>query len=162
MLKPSIEAALNRQMNRELYSSYLYLAMSAYYDASNLPGFGTWLRAQAKEELAHGMKFYDFIGEAGGRPVMDAIEAPPRDWAGAKAAFAEVLAHEQAVTGMINDLMDLAIQEKDHATVAFLQWFVTEQVEEEKNAGDILAQIEGLGDTLGHLFWLDHHLGKRA
>lgn len=162
MLKPSIEAALNRQMNRELYSSYLYLAMSAYYDASNLPGFGTWLRAQAKEELAHGMKFYDFIGEAGGRPVMDAIEAPPRDWAGAKAAFAEVLAHEQAVTGMINDLMDLAIQEKDHATAAFLQWFVTEQVEEEKNAGDILAQIEGLGDTLGHLFWLDHHLGKRA
>ncbi len=162
MLKPTIEAALNRQMNRELYSSYLYLAMSAFYDASTLPGFGTWLRVQAKEELAHAMKFYDYIGEAGGRPVMDAIEAPPGDWGGPKAAFAEVLAHEQAVTGMINDLMDLAISEKDHATVAFLQWFVTEQVEEEKNAGDILAQIEALGDVIGHLFWLDHHLGKRA
>lgn len=162
MLKPTIEAALNRQLNRELYSSYLYLSMSAYYDAANLPGFGTWLRVQAKEELAHAMKFYDYLSEAGGRPVLDAIEAPPRDWDGPKAAFAEVLAHEQAVTRMIGDLMDLAIGEKDHATVAFLQWFVTEQVEEEKNAGDILAQVEGLGETLGHLFWLDHHLGKRG
>lgn len=161
-LKPSIEAALNQQMNRELYSSYLYLAMSAYYDASHLPGFGTWLRVQAKEELAHGMKFYDYIGDAGGRPIMDAIEAPPKDWNWPRDAFAEALAHEQAVTAMINNLTNLAIAEKNHATAAFLQWFVTEQVEGEKNAGGILAQVETLGDTLGHLFWLDHHLGKRA
>lgn len=162
MLKSTIEAALNRQLNRELYSSYLYLAMSAYYDATNLPGFGTWLRVQAKEELAHAMKIYDYISDAGGRPALEAIEAPPREWNAPSAAFTEVLAHEQAVTGMISDLMNLAIAEKDHATAAFLQWFVTEQVEEEKNAGDILAQVEALGDTLGHLFWLDHHLGKRG
>ena len=160
MLKPSIEAALNSQLNRELYSSYLYLAMSAYYDACHLPGFGTWLRVQAKEELAHAMKFYDYISDAGGRLMLAAIEARRGNGPG-RGAFADVLAHEQAVTGMITDLMDLAISEKDHATVAFLQWFVTEQVEEEKNAGDILAQIEALGNTLGHLFWLDHHLGKR-
>jgi ferritin len=161
MLKPSIEAALNRQLNRELYSSYLYLAMSAYYDVCHLPGFGSWLRAQAKEELEHGMKIYDYIGDAGGRPSLEAIEAPPREWNGPKAAFAEVVAHEQAVTAMINDLMNLAIAEKDHATAVFLQWFVTEQVEEEKNSGDILAQIESLGDNLGPLYGLDHHLGRR-
>ncbi len=92
---------------------------------------------------------------------MDAIEAPPGDWGGPKAAFAEVLAHEQTVTGMINDLLDLAISEKGHATAAFLQWFKTEQGED-KNACSSLAQIEALGDVIGHLFWLDHHLGKRA
>jgi ferritin len=161
MLNPTIEAALNRQLNRELYSSYLYLAMSAYYDAAHLPGFGTWLRVQAKEELAHAMKFYDYISDAGGRPSLEAIEAPPKEWNSPGEAFAGVLAHEQAVTGMISELMDLAVSEKDHATVAFLQWFVTEQVEEEKNAGEILAQVEALGNTLGHLFWLDHHMGKR-
>lgn len=127
MLKPSIEAALNRQLNRELYSSYLYLAMSAYYDSVNLPGFSSWLRTQAKEELAHAMKFYDYLSDAGGRPVMDTIEAPPKEWPGPKEAFAEVVDHEKAVTGMIWALMDLAKAEKDHATAIFLQWFVTEQ-----------------------------------
>ncbi len=161
MLKPSIEAALNRQLNRELYSSYLYLAMSAYYDTVNLPGFSAWLRAQAKEELTHAMKFYDYISHAGGRPVMDAIEAPPREWTGPKEAFAEVVAHEKAVTGMISALMDLAQAEKDHATAIFLQWFVTEQVEEEKSTGDVMAQLEAVGGSVGSLYGLDHHLGKK-
>jgi ferritin len=161
MLTSTIEAALNRQLNRELYSSYLYLAMSACCDASNLPGFGTWLRVQAKEELAHAMKFYDYIGDSGGRPVMDAIEAPPRDWAGARDAFAGVLAHEQAVTRMIGELMDLAVAEQDSATAAFLEWFVAEQVEEEENAGGILAQIEAIGDDDEKLLSLDRDLGAR-
>ncbi|HQJ87911.1 MAG TPA: ferritin [Methanoregulaceae archaeon] len=161
MLKPTIEAALNRQLNRELYSSYLYLAMSAYYDSINLPGFSSWLRIQAKEELGHAMKFYDYLSDAGGRPVMEAIEAPPKEWAGPKEAFAEVVAHERAVTGMIWALMDLAQAEKDHATAIFLQWFVTEQVEEEKSTGAVMAQLEAVGGSVGSLYGLDHHLAKR-
>ncbi|KAF5069411.1 Bacterial non-heme ferritin [anaerobic digester metagenome] len=161
MLKPSIEAALNRQLNRELYSSYLYLAMSAYYDSVNLPGFSSWLRTQAKEELAHAMKFYDYLSDAGGRPVMDTIEAPPKEWPGPKEAFAEVVDHEKAVTGMIWALMDLAQAEKDHATAIFLQWFVTEQVEEEKSTGAVIAQLEAVGGSVGALYGLDHHLSSR-
>lgn len=161
MLKPSIEAALNRQLNRELYSSYLYLAMSAYYDSVNLPGFSSWLRTQAKEELAHAMKFYDYLSDAGGRPVMDTIEAPPKEWPGPKEAFAEVVDHEKAVTGMIWALMDLAKAEKDHATAIFLQWFVTEQVEEEKSTGAVIAQLEAVGGSVGALYGLDHHLSSR-
>ena len=162
MLKPSIEAALNRQLNRELYSSYLYLAMSAYYDVCHLPGFGSWLRAQAKEELEHGMKIYDYIGDAGGRPSLEAIEAPPREWNGPKAAFAEVVAHEQAVTAMINDLMNLAIAEKDHATAVFLQWFVTEQVEEEKNADSMARSLKLVGDNGHGVLMLDREAGARV
>lgn len=161
MLKPSIEAALNRQLNRELYSSYLYLAMSAYYDSVNLQGFSSWLRTQAKEELAHAMKFYDYLSDAGGRPVMDTIEAPPKEWPGPKEAFAEVVDHEKAVTGMIWALMDLAQAEKDHATAIFLQWFVTEQVEEEKSTGAVIAQLEAVGGSVGALYGLDHHLSSR-
>lgn len=161
MISKTMESALSRQANREFYSAYLYLAMSSYYDSINLAGFGQWLRVQAREELEHAMKIYDYIGDAGGRPVMEAIEAPQKDWNGAKVAFAEVLAHEQAVTGMINDLMDLAIKENDYATREFLGWFVTEQVEEEKNAGDILVQIEKFGDAAGPLFSLDRSLAAR-
>lgn len=161
MLTSTIETALNRQLNRELYSSYLYLAMSAWCDAGNLPGFGAWLRVQAKEELAHAMKFYDYIGKTGGQPVMDAIEAPPRHWDGARDVFAGVLAHEQAVTRMIAELMDLAVAEKDGATAAFLEWFVAEQVEEEESAGGILTRVEALGDDEEKLLLLDRDLGTR-
>jgi ferritin len=161
MLKKSVEDALNKQVNAEFYSSYLYLAMSAYFESITLKGFAQWLRLQSGEEMAHGMKFYDYIIEAGGSPKLMAIEAPKTPWKSPQAVFEQVYAHEQKVTGLINDLMDLAIKEKDHATKNFLGWFVKEQVEEEANASEILAKIKMIGDVPGHLFWLDHELGKR-
>jgi len=161
MLKKSVEDALNKQVNAEFYSSYLYLAMSAYFESFPLKGFAKWLRLQSREELAHGMKFYDYIIEAGGTPKLMAIEAPKTPWKSPQAVFEQVYAHEQKVTGLIYDLMDLAIKEKDHATKNFLGWFVKEQVEEEANASEIVARITMIGDVPGHLFCLDQELGKR-
>ena len=161
MLKKSVEDALNKQVNAEFYSSYLYLAMSAYFESIPLKGFAKWLRLQSREELAHGMKFYDYIIEAGGTPKLMAIEAPKTPWKSPQAVFEQVYSHEQKVTGLIYDLVDLAMKERDHATKNFLGWFVKEQVEEEANASEILAQIKMIGDVTGHLFWLDHELGKR-
>jgi ferritin len=161
MLKKSVEDALNKQLNAEMYSSYLYLAMSAYMESISMKGFAKWLRIQAKEELAHGMKFYDYIIEAGGRVKLTAIEAPKTPWKSAGAVFDQVFAHEQKVTGLINAIMDTAVKEKDYATQNFLGWFVKEQVEEEANASEIVARITMIGDVPGHLFCLDHELGKR-
>lgn len=161
MLKKSVEDALNKQLNAELYSSYLYLAMAAYMETLSMKGFAHWLRLQSKEELAHGIKFYDYLIEAGGTVKLAAIDAPKTSWKSAGAVFDQVYAHEQKVTGLIHGLMDLAIKEKDYATTGFLSWFVKEQVEEEANASEIVAKVKTIGDILGHLFWLDHELGKR-
>ncbi|MFZ2073596.1 ferritin [Methanoregula sp.] len=161
MLSKTMEEALNRQVNRELYSSYLYLGMSAYFETLNLKGFASWMMIQAKEERAHAMKFYDYIIARQGKVVLDAIEAPKAKWSSAGKVFEEVYAHEQKVTGMINNLVDLATREKDHATFEVLQWFVKEQVEEEANAVLIADKIKTVGDTPGHLFCLDHELSKR-
>lgn len=161
MLSKSVETALNRQVNREMYSAYLYLAMSAYFETANMKGFAKWMRIQAKEEQAHAMKIYDYVIARGGTIALEAIEAPRAKWTSAGKVFEETCAHEQKVTGMINNLVDLAIKEKDHATFEMLQWFVKEQVEEEQNANEILSQINAVGDVAGHLFWLDHQLGKR-
>lgn len=161
MLSKSMESALNRQVNRELYSAYLYLAMSAYFETTGMKGFAKWMRIQAKEEQTHAMKIYDYVIARGGKVTLEAIEAPKAKWASAGKVFEEVYAHEQKVTAMINNLVDLAIKEKDHATFEMLQWFVKEQVEEEEHASEIVSQIAILGDVVGHLFWLDHQLGKR-
>ena len=161
MLSKTMEEALNKQINRELYSSYLYLAMSAYFKSANMDGFATWMRLQAEEEKAHGMKFYDYVIARGGKVSLLPIEAPKAKWASAGKVFEEVYAHEQKVTGMINALVELAVKEKDHATFEMLQWFVKEQVEEEEHASGILARIRIIGDVPGHLFCLDHELGKR-
>ncbi|MFA6363662.1 ferritin [Methanoregula sp.] len=161
MLSKTIEEALNRQVNRELYSSYLYLGMSAYFETLNLKGFAGWMMIQAKEERAHAMKFYDYIIARQGKVVLDTIEAPKAKWTSAGKVFEEVYAHEQKVTGMINNLVDIAIREKDHATFEMLQWFVKEQVEEEANAAMICEKIKSVGDVPGHLFYLDHELAKR-
>lgn len=161
MISKTMEEALNKQVNREYYSAYLYLAMSVYFESVNLKGFAQWLRVQAKEEQAHGDKFLDYLIARGGTVTLGAIEAPKAKWTSAGKVFEEVYAHEQKVTGMINALVDLAIKEKDHATFEALQWFVKEQVEEEKNSSEILEQIKIVGDVPGHLFYLDHHLGKR-
>jgi len=161
MISKTMESALNRQVNRELYSAYLYLSMSAYFETASMKGFAKWLRLQAKEEQAHAMKIYDYVIARGGVVSLEAIEAPKAKWASAGKVFEEVYAHEQKVTGMINNLVDIATKEKDHATFEMLQWFVKEQVEEEENASEIVNQITILGDVVGHLFWLDHQLGKR-
>ena len=161
MLSKSMETALNRQVNRELYSAYLYLAMSAHFETTGMKGFAKWMRIQAKEEQTHAMKIYDYVIARGGKVTLEAIEAPKAKWASAGKVFEEVYSHEQKVTAMINNLVDLAIKEKDHATFEMLQWFVKEQVEEEENASEIVSQIAILGDVVGHLFWLDHQLGKR-
>jgi len=161
MLSKTLEEALNRQINREFYSSYLYLAMSAYFRSVNLDGFAHWMQVQAEEEKAHGMRIFEYVLARGGRISLLAIEAPKAKWVSAGKVFEEVCAHEQKVTGMINDLVDLAIREKDHATFEMLQWFVKEQVEEEQNAVGILARIQAVGDAPAHLFMIDHGLGKR-
>lgn len=161
MLSKTMEQALNKQVNREMYSAYLYLAMSSYFETISMKGFAKWMRIQAKEEQAHALKIYDYIIARGGKVTLLDIEAPKAKWSSAGKVFEEVAAHEQKVTGMIHALVDLAIKEKDHATFEMLQWFVKEQVEEEEHANEILAQIGILGDIVGHLFWLDHHLGKR-
>jgi ferritin len=161
MISKTIETALNKQVNRELYSAFLYLAMSSYFQTVNLKGFAKWMRVQAKEEKVHALKIYDYIIARGGKATFDAIEAPKNKWASAGKVFEDSYAHEQKVTAMINGLVDLATREKDHATFEMLQWFVKEQVEEEENASDILNQIRIVGDVPGHLFYLDHQLGKR-
>jgi len=161
MITKAVEEALNKQVNREFYSAYLYLAMSSYFESTNMGGFAHWMRVQAGEESDHAMKIYKYISGRGGRAELLAIEAPKAKWTSAGKVFEEVYAHEQKVTAMINALVDLAIREKDHATFEMLQWFVREQVEEEKQASDILAQIRMVGDTPGHLIYIDRHVGKR-
>lgn len=162
MLSKKMQEALNRQMNAELYSSYLYLSMSAYFESTGLGGFANWMRAQAQEELMHAMKFYDYVNERGGRVIVGAIEAPPSEWDGPLAVFEATYEHEQKVTSLINDLVNLAIEEKDHATNGFLQWFVTEQVEEEASHREIVNKLKLMGDARGGLFVLDRELGMRV
>ena len=156
-----MEQALNKQVNREFYSAYLYLAMSSYFESVNMKGFAHWMRVQAKEEQIHALKIYDYIIARGGKASLLDLEAPKAKWSSSGKVFEEVYAHEQKVTAMINGLVDLAIKEKDHASFEMLQWFVKEQVEEEEHASAILAQVLCVGDVPGHLFWLDHELGKR-
>lgn len=161
MLSRKIETALNQQVNAELYSSYLYLSMSAHFSEINLGGCAHWMRLQAQEELNHALKIYDYINERGGRVELSAIKAPPRKWDSPTAVFEEVLRHEEKVTGLINKLVDLAIDAKDHATNNFLQWFVAEQVEEEAGANEVLQKVK-LAAKEGGLFILDQELAKRV
>ena len=161
MLSQKLQDAINEQIKNELYSAYLYLSMAAYSEDASLPGFANWMRLQAQEEVSHAMKLFDFVNERGGRVVLHAIDQPPAEFESARDIFARTLEHEQKVTASINALVNLAIGEKDHATNAFLQWFVTEQVEEEEHAGTILARFELAGDHVGALFMLDRELGAR-
>lgn len=162
MISERVEKVLNEQVNAEMYSAYLYLSMSSYFDSVNLPGFAQWMKTQAQEEMVHAMKFYDFIHERGGRVLLEAIEAPQTQWTNPVEAFAATLGHEQKVTGLINDLVDVAIAEKDHATNIFLQWFVTEQVEEEASVDAVLQKLKMVGDQGHGLFMMDRELGTRV
>ena len=162
MLSEKMQDALNRQLNAELFSGYMYLSMSSYFKSINLDGFAAWMHVQAQEELMHAMKFYDFIIQRGGRALLAQVDAPPSEWPSPLAVFEATLAHEQKVTGLINDLVEVALSERDHATQIFLQWFVTEQVEEEENVGGVLEQLKLMGDATGGLFMIDRELAKRG
>jgi ferritin len=161
MLSEKMQEALNGQINAETYSAYLYLSMSAYLESINLPGFAAWMRVQASEEMKHAMKFYEHITERRGRVTLKAVAAPPKEWSSPLNVFEDVFKHEQKVTGLIHDLVKLAGAEGDHAAGAFLQWFVTEQVEEEASADAVLQKLKLVGDSPGPLFMLDHELGRR-
>ena len=162
MLTEKMQTALNGQLNAELYSSYLYLSMNAYFKSVNLDGFANWMYYQAQEELEHSLKFYDFVIQRGGKVQLTQIEAPPTEWDSPMAVFEATLAHEQKVTGLINDLVEIALEERDHATNIFLQWFVSEQVEEEESVGGVLEQLKLMGDAKGGLFMIDRELAKRS
>lgn len=162
MLKKSLLDAMNSQIKHELYSAYFYLSMSAYFEASNLPGSARWMRLQAQEEQGHAMKFFDYIHDRGGQVVLQAIDQPPSDFKSPLDVFERTLAHEQKVTGLINSLYELAVKENDYASQSFLQWFVDEQVEEEKNATQIVEMLRMVGDHKGNLLMLDHRLGERS
>ena len=162
MLGKVVQDAMNEQIKNELYSAYQYLSMAAYCESVNLPGFARWMRIQAREETEHAMKFYDFILDRNGRVVLQAIEGPVVDFGSPLEVFEQALEHEQRVTAMINDLYALAVKENDYASQTFLQWFVTEQVEEEKNARDVVETLKMVGDRSEALFLLDRELGRRG
>ena len=162
MISKNMEEALNEQVNAELYSSYLYLSMESFFKSQNLNGFANWMRIQTQEEIMHSMKIYDFINERGGRVLLKAIEGPPTEWDSSLAVFKAIYEHEQKVTGMVNNLVDLAIKEKDHATNSFLQWFDNEQVEEESTADEIVQQLKMVENAPGGIFMFDRELGQRV
>jgi len=161
MLSEKMLKALNQQINAELYSSYLYLSMSAYFQSTNLGGFANWMRVQTQEELTHAMKIYDYVNERGNRVVLKQVEEPPSEWSSPLAAFQQPYQHEQKVTGMINKLVNLAVEEGDHATNILLQWFVSEQLEEEASTDEIVQKLKLMGDAGGEMFMIDRELGQR-
>jgi ferritin len=162
MITTDMQQKLNDQLNAELYSSYLYLSMAAYFESLDLEGFANWMRVQAREELMHAMKFFDFINSRGGKVTLAPIEGPPTEWKSAAEAFEQVYKHEQKVTGLINALASAAVAKSDHATGTFLQWFVNEQVEEEESANRILRNLKLIGSDGTGLLMLDRELAQRV
>ena len=161
MLGKRVEQALNDQIKHELYSAYLYLSMAAYAEDQNLSGFAHWLSKQAGEEQEHALKLYGYIVERGGRVVLQAIDAPPTEFGTALELFEQVYAHEQKVTGLINALYEVALDVKDYATQSLLKWYIDEQVEEEANASQIVAQLGMVGNKSQGLLMMDRALGAR-
>ncbi|HPC82415.1 MAG TPA: ferritin [Thermoanaerobaculaceae bacterium] len=162
MLSTTMEAALNEQIREEMYSSYLYLAMAAYFEGLDLRGMARWMRVQAQEENSHAMKLFDYVFERGGTVTLKALAEPQATWASPAAAFAAALGHERHITGCIHKLVEQAAAEHDHGTVNFLQWFVKEQVEEEANVEPIARRLEKIGDNMVGLLFTDRELGSRG
>ena len=162
MLGKAVQDAINDQINKELYSAYLYLAMSAHFESVNLPGLAKWTRVQSKEELGHAMKFYDYVVDRSGRVNFAAVEKPTSQWKTSLEVFNQIYEHEQKVTASINKVYEVALKENDYATQVLLQWFISEQVEEEKNASEIVAQLEMVEAHETAVLMLDHRLGKRG
>ncbi len=162
MIHEKMEKAINDQINWELFSAYLYFSMAAYFDSVNLKGFSSWMRIQAMEEQTHVKRFYDFVTARGGRVILSEIKAPQSEWGSPLAVFEDVLSHEQKVTGLINGLVDLSLELRDHASNSFLQWFVNEQVEEEASVDDVLQSLKLNENNPGGLFMVDKELAQRA
>jgi ferritin len=162
MFSKIVQDAINDQINKELYSAYLYLSMSAYCEAANLPGAARWLAVQAKEEQGHAMKFFGYVHDRGGRVTLQAIAQPPAEFTSLLDLFQQVLEHERKVTGLINRLYETAVKESDYPSQILLQWFITEQVEEEKNASQIIEQLKMVGSQGTPLYMMDRQLGARA
>jgi ferritin len=161
MFSKKLENAINKQINAELWSAYLYLSMSAYFESINLSGFANWMRVQAQEEVNHAMKFYNHIIERRGRVLVSAIAATPTTWKSPLSTFDEAFKHEQKVTGMIENLANIAAAEKDYATTSMLNWFHDEQVEEELSTDTIVQKLKMIEKSTGGLFMLDRELAKR-
>lgn len=161
-MKKKINEAINKQINEELFSSYLYLAMAAYFETLNLKGFANWMKVQSREEHGHAMKFFEYVHDAGGTVELTALSAPQQKWANPLEAFEATLKHEQHITKSIYNLVELAMAEKDFAANNMLQWFVGEQVEEEANATEILLKLKTIGPSAGGLLYLDKELKKRV
>lgn len=162
MLSENIQNAINRQINAELYSSYLYVAMGMYFESVDMSGAAKWMNSQAQEELVHADKFMKYVNERGGRVILDAIGKPPVEWKSVLDTFEAALDHERKVSSMINDLVTLARKENDHMTDNFLQWYVAEQVEEEASAGEVVRKLKLIGDSGGGRFMIDNELGQRV
>jgi ferritin len=162
MIAKKMETALNEQINAEMYSAYLYLAMAAHFELENLSGFAKWMRVQTQEETAHAMKLFDYVAERGGKVTLKAIEAPPAQWKSPLAAFEASYKHEQAITERINKLSELAAEQKDYATGVLLQWYIKEQVEEEASVEKIVRTLKATNEAPGALYMIDRELGQRA
>lgn len=162
MLNPKIQDAFNEQINAELFSAYLYLSMSAYFETQNLAGMANWMRIQAQEEMGHAMRFYDFINQRDGQVILTQIDPPKTSWSSALDVYQEAYQHECKVSSLINQRVDLAVTEKDHAANTFLQWFVTEQVEEEATAQSVVDKLTLAAGNSVALLMLDAELGQRT
>ncbi len=162
MFTERLQTAVNDQINAEYYSAYLYLAMSAHFENEDLPGMANWMRMQYEEEIIHALKFFDFMNDRGARVILKAIDAPPVEFGVPVEVFEEVLAHEKKVTGLIHDLYTLALEEGDYPTQSLLQWYIDEQVEEEKTAGDVLARVRMVKDFPPGILMLDQEFGART
>ena len=161
MLSKKSEKALNKQINAEYWSAYFYLSMAAYFENRNLSGFANWMKVQYHEEISHVMKFFDYVNDRGGRVLLQPIAKVKTEWKDEIEIFEETLAHEQKVTGLINNLVNISEEEKDHATTNMLQWFVSEQVEEEANVDKILQQVKMMDGNKHGLLMLDRELKQR-
>ena len=161
MLSPDVESAMNAQIAAELYSSHLYLAMSMYCESVDMPGSAAWFAAQSEEERQHGLRFVRHVVERGGRVTLTGLESPPVDFGSVLGAFEQALTHEMNVTQMIDGLYAMSVQHGDYASQVFLQWFVTEQVEEERTAGEIVRMLQAVASDPGAVFMLDRELGAR-
>jgi ferritin len=161
MLNKAIQDAINNQIRDEFYASHLYLSMAAYFEDANLPGCAQWMRVQSEEEREHAMKFFDYINDRGGRVLLQGISEPMTEFQSPLAVFQKALEHEQRVTASINAIYDLAVKENDYATQVMLNWFIEEQVEEEKSASDVIGLLQMAGESGHALVMLDRQLGAR-
>ncbi len=162
MIKQRVADAINKQINAEMYSAYLYLSMAAYFESENLSGFSNWMRIQFEEEQFHGLKLFNYLHERGGSVELEAIDKPKTEWNSITEVFEETLTHERHVTSLINNLMDIALEESDHATASFLRWYIDEQVEEEAAAESILTQLKFIGGQGNAILMLDREFATRV